>query len=441
MILYQLRLALLSLRRTPLLSALIVMGIALGIGVSITFIAIRQLFAADPIPAKSDVLHYVRVDAWDPVKPFPGTEDTGAPPVAMTYMDAVALTKNDAATRVSPAYPARLFVRADPSQKSDEDPFRVSARLCYGDFFEMMDAPLAFGSGWTRAMDEAIEPVAVIGHDLNQRLFGGRDSVGEKLRVEDVDVTVVGVLAPWKPFLRYWEVINSPVAAPEEIYMPFSLGIRREWDNSGNDYGWGSGGGDSYENFLASESCWLGLWVELPDARAREAYAGFVDAYALQQKELGRFQRPLNNRVTPIRQLFAEYEIVPEELNTMAIVSLLFLGLCVLNVVGLLMGKFLARAPEVGTRRAMGASRLSIFFQHIVECELIGLLGGVLGVAAGAALLLWINRMPHGLEFDLFRLDVLWVVLLLSLGAGFLAGLYPAWRIATLEPAVYLKQA
>ena len=266
MILYNLRLAMLSLRRTPILSSLIVLGIALGIGVAISFLAIWQLFAGDPVPTRSDVLHYVRVDAWDPAKPFPGTEETGAPPIAMTYLDATALMKSDIPTRKSISYPSRLF--AHPG--GDKDPVSLRARLCHGDFFGMMDIPLAHGSGWDGAADENGELVAVIDHDTNVKLFGGRNSVGETLRVEDVEVTVVGVVAPFEPFVRYWEPINSPVAKPASIYLPFALAIQKQWDSSGNDYGWGSGSGEGYEAFLNSESCWLGLWVELQDEQAVE---------------------------------------------------------------------------------------------------------------------------------------------------------------------------
>ena len=64
----------------------------------------------------------------------------------------------------------------------------------------------------------------------------------------------------------------------------------------------------------------------------------------------------------------------------MFIVSLLFLAVCALNLVGLLLGKFLARASEVGVRRALGASRVDIFVQHLVECELIGARGRAIGL-------------------------------------------------------------
>jgi putative ABC transport system permease protein len=83
MLLYNLRLALLSLRRNRVLSAVIVGGIALGIAVSTMFATMRHAFARDPLPGRSQNLFYVRLDAWDPLSPYP-SDGTGAPPTQVT---------------------------------------------------------------------------------------------------------------------------------------------------------------------------------------------------------------------------------------------------------------------------------------------------------------------------------------------------------------------
>ncbi|HEV8266679.1 MAG TPA: FtsX-like permease family protein, partial [Thermoanaerobaculia bacterium] len=94
-------------------------------------------------------------------------------------------------------------------------------------------------------------------------------------------------------------------------------------------------------------------------------------------------------------------------------------------------------------RRALGASRLDVFVQHVVETELIGVVGGVLGIALSASLLLVLNGVVKLVanRSDLFRLDLpmLGLSVLLSLGAGLLAGVYPAWRVCRIAPATLLK--
>jgi putative ABC transport system permease protein len=225
--------------------------------------------------------------------------------------------------------------------------------------------------------------------------------------------------------------------------MPFNFVRPMEIRTAGNDAGWKSPPARGFAGLLASEQVWIQMWVELPTAGDVARYRAFLDAYALEQRKTGRFQRPLDNRVTSVRDLIAEWKVMPKEANATFIVSILFLLVCSLNLIGLLLGKFMARGAEIGVRRAMGASRLDVFFQHVLECELIALAGGAVGLAlarAGVlALGLWIKTL--GVPDDFFRID--WTMAgfasASALAAGLVAGLYPAFRVCRIAPAVHLK--
>ena len=134
---------------------------------------------------------------------------------------------------------------------------------------------------------------------------------------------------------------------------------------------------------------------------------------------------------------------MPNEINALTVVSLLFLAVCSLNLMGLLLGKFLARAPEIGVRRALGARRRDVFVQHVIECEVVGVIGGVLGILLSLAGLAWMNGWVKTLltRDDFFRLDLPMALfaIFLSLLAGLVAGLYPAWRVCRVPPAMHLK--
>src|SRR5216117_414054 len=124
----------------------------------------------------------------------------------------------------------------------------------------------------------------------------------------------------------------------------------------------------------------------------------------------------------------------------MSIVSILFLVVCSLNLVGLLLAKFLARIPEVSVRRALGASRLQVFWQHVVECELVGIAGGLIGLALSLGTLKLIARyVPNGREILHLDPEMIVVSIFLSLVAGLLAGMYPSWRVCSVAPAMQLK--
>jgi putative ABC transport system permease protein len=182
--------------------------------------------------------------------------------------------------------------------------------------------------------------------------------------------------------------------------------------------------------------------VELPKERV-QAYRDFLDAYVGEQKKAGRFPRPLNNRVTPLMGWLKEQRIVPDEVTAMAVVSLLFLTVCALNLMGLLLAKFLARAPEIGVRRALGARRLDIFVQHIVECELVAIIGGAIGITLSLGGIAILNKLVKTIvnRADIVQLDpqMLFLAVALSLAAGLIAGAYPAWRVCRIPPAIHLK--
>ena len=437
---HNLRIAWKSLLRSRGLSFLILLGIALGIALSTTFAAARHSFARDPIPEKSRVLRYVRLDSWDPKNAYPGDGANTLPP-QVTYRDMKGLMASKIPVRQTGTFKTALYVFPDPKVAR---PFQETVRVCFADFFPMFLAPFRYGAAWDAKADEAAEPVAVITKEMNEKLFGGSNSVGRTLRLGERDFRVVGVLDAWLPSVKFYDLTQGQAQAPENIFIPFAWFQPLKLFTFGNSDGWGpSPAAPGIEGLLTSEQTWIQMWVELPDAAAVAAYRSFLDAYALEERRRGRFLRPLNNRLSTIAELMDDFKVVPKEATTLLVVSLLFLAICSVNLVGLLLGKFLARAPEVGVRRALGASRFDIFVQHIVECELIGLVGGLAGIGLSVGMLALLNVVmkAQGIRPDFFGLDAPMVGLsiLLALAAGFVAGAYPAWRTCQLPPAVHLK--
>ena len=434
---YNVKIALKSLRRNPILTALLIGAIALGICVSTTFIALRHLFEKDPLPGKSQTLFYVRMDNWDPQRAYVA-EDPKSLPSQITYRDAMALLKSDIPTRQTPSFKVNLFVHPDPKVGR---PFAENIRVVYRDFFGMFDVPFQYGSAWDKAADAKPEQVVVIDREMNQKLFGGANSVGRAVRLADRDYKVVGVIGDWRPAVKFFDMTQSATAAFEHIYMPFNFTRPLELRTTGNSDGWKGFDGDGVEAFLNSETVWLQYWVELPTAEKQAAFRQFVDNHVRDQKKIGRFQRPLHNEVTSIPDLMKELNAVPPAVKSMSIVSMLFLIVCSLNLVGLLLGKFLARIPEVSVRRALGASKLQVFWQHVVECELVGIAGGALGLLLSMGILRMIAKFANQQAPELVRLDgeMVLVSIFLSLVAGLLAGIYPSWRVCSVAPAMQLK--
>lgn len=435
MLAYQFRIAWLSLKRNPILSVLLVAAIALGVAVATAFVTVHHVYSSNPIPSKSDRLFYVEVDSWGPDRPFSRNRPE-VPPNQVTYRDMKGIMTSEIPTLQSGMFVASLTIH--PSDEKQR-PFRERVRLCFADFFPLFEVPFAYGGGWGHSADLGPEPVVVLDAATNQKIFGGGDSIGKTVRIEDRIFTVSGVLAPWRPSPRFYDPHTGPSQEPEGVYIPFDFVREFEVETSGNILIWNDSEGTTFEEFLSSEAIWIQFWVQLDTERQQEDYLAFLDAYAMEQKKLGRFQRPVNNRVLDVMAWLEDREVVPEESVGMFVIALLFLLVCAVNLIGILLGKFLARAPEVGVRRALGASRSSVFVQHLVECELVGILGGILGLGLSVLVLRLINRLlDNGGQFSL-DLRMTAVAIGLALVAGLVAGIYPAWRICRVAPAIHLK--
>lgn len=443
MILYYLKLAFVSLRETPRISLISVLAIALGIGVATSMTSIHHVFSQNPLPEKSDVLFNVRIDTWDPNSEFFGVAP-GDPPKAVTYQDMSGLMESTIPVRQTGVADAQVYVF--PEDQINK-PYQTLVQLVHADFFAMFNVPFAHGTSWSHEADVSREAVTVLSQEANDKLFGGRDSVGERIRLGTREFTVVGVLEQYQPTPKFYDVVNSLAGATNEFFVPFDL-IREQdlgLSVSGNTDGWGDGStfvGDLI--FTTAEWYWIQFWVEV-EPNQHADYVAFVDGYSRKLKELGRYPRPLNNQVSSMMDWVANRNQTGGTTKIIMILSLLFLAVCAVNLTGLLLGKFLSKANRVGIHRALGAPRHAVFMQHIIECELIGLVGGAVGILlAMLTLKLIVRMMPDMRGFladDIFRLDGTMVAIAVGLAllAGLSAGLFPAWRASRITPAMQIN--
>jgi len=134
-------------------------------------------------------------------------------------------------------------------------------------------------------------------------------------------------------------------------------------------------------------------------------------------------------------------QVVTKSARILVLVSFSFLFVCLLNAMGLMLAKIMGRAGDIGVRRALGASRAAIFAQCLIETGVVGLAGGILGLALTALGLMAARSLLSKNFVALAHLD--WtdttIAVLLAVGATLVAGLYPTWRAAHVQPAWQLK--
>ena len=432
---YYLKLGWLSIQRNPLLSALMIAAIAVGIGASMTIITVNHVMSGNPIPQKSDQLFYVQLDGWDPNQEDENGFET---PDQLTYLDAMALMRADKAYRQVASNRSSLVLEP---QGEGERPFSVSTRNTWADFFPMFEPPFIYGSGWDDSADDNLEKLVVLSREINERVFGGENSVGRSVRLNGMDFQVVGVMDDYLPVPRFYDVTTGAFDEPADIFIPFNIAVEYEFPRNGNTSCWKSPDGEGFEAFLNSECVWIQFWAELRNDEEKQDYMAFLNAYAEQQKELGRFPRPINNRLSDVMEWMEDQEVVEEDARVMLGLSLLFLVVCLLNTIGLLLAKFLGKSTEISLRRALGASRSNLFIQHMIESGLIGLGGGIFGLG-----LTWLGLRGIEMLFGEFIENLVgldWMMVLTAIGlaivSALLAGLYPTWRACRIAPASQLK--
>ncbi|MEO7053147.1 MAG: ABC transporter permease [Rhodanobacter sp.] len=437
---YYLELALRSLKRSPGLTALMVLAIGFGVGASMTSWSVFRAVSGDPIPWKSSRLFLPQIDTWGPQD----RSADGEPPNALNYTDAVALMRDHRAKRQSAMYQiSPSIVPVDASKH----PINVGGHAVYSEFFPMLDVPFKYGGGWSSSDDTNRAPVVVISSKLDQKLFGGANSVGRNLNIEGKDYRVVGVLNHWNPQPRFYDIVNSGSGAngfssqTEDVFLPFQTAIQSGLSNSGNTNCNAVPTESGFVGLQHSSCVWVAYMAELDDAAAVTTYRGYLEGYARDQQKAGRFGWAPNNRLRSLPQWLDYLHVVPSDTKVSLLVAMGLLLVCLVNTVGLLLAKFLRRSGEIGVRRALGAPRAAIYAQFLTEAGIVGAAGGLLGLlltGLGVASVGWV--LPREIA-DLARLDVslLLLTLLLAVVATTLAGLYPTWRAAQVQPAWQLK--
>jgi putative ABC transport system permease protein len=137
-------------------------------------------------------------------------------------------------------------------------------------------------------------------------------------------------------------------------------------------------------------------------------------------------------------------QLITTFVPAIAAVSLLVGGIGVLNI---MLVSVTDRTREIGTRKAIGASDSAILSQFALEAIALAGLGGLLGVILGVGLILvtkilipFIGASGFLSSFDpVLSVGPILAAFSISLAIGLLAGAYPAWRAARLEPIEALR--
>ena len=398
-----LRMALRSINRNKLRSALTMLGIVIGVAAVIAMLAIGQ-------GARNAINSQIASLGTNLLMIFPGAFSSGG--VRQEAGSASRLTEDDATyikTGCNAVQNVTPMARTSSQVKAGGQNWRTSIQGAYPNYLQIRDWGVAEGANYTETDQRGATKVCVLGQTVVTNLFGaGANPVGQIIRIKNLPFTVVGVL----------ESKGQNAGGQDQddvIIAPYST-VQRKLI------------GATYAGSLIASAV---STQQVEDARAqinqtlmdhRKGSQGDGFDYTI------RTQTDISNAANQTAQTLSIL------LASIALVSLLVGGIGIMNI---MLVSVTERTREIGIRMAVGAKGSDVLLQFLVEALVLSFLGGILGMIGGAGAS-WIISKSQGWPVSVSAFSLL-------LGFGFSAatgiffGWYPARKAASLNPIDALR--
>jgi putative ABC transport system permease protein len=259
--------------------------------------------------------------------------------------------------------------------------------------------------------------VAVLSSEAKEKLFSGRNALGEHVRLDGISFEVIGVLQP-----KMQEGDND---INRILYIPFTTM------------------GDLKDNHYLSD-----MWInyEVDD------YVGLEEAVRSVMAIQHKFN-PADHRALYIQSLMRQlhqFQVITLGLKVLlGFIGTLTLGIGGVGLMNIMLVSVTQRTREIGMEKALGCSRRDIFLQFLAEALAISFAGGIFGVILAYAVSLSVGRLTlysamakHAEAGDIRLLidpmTLLIATLILAL-VGLVSGMLPAIRASRLDPIEALR--
>ena len=290
-------------------------------------------------------------------------------------------------------------------------------------YWRILDFKFLEGRPFTAQEEKRGALVAVITDALGHRLFDKQSPIDKTIEIDGRDFRIIGVVPA---------VLMTRWAAYSEVWVPHTTSKSSEYLHSFMGH---------YNGLVLARSR-----TDLPrlqrefDARVarmpiedpktfKEIDTGLDTPFEALARDMtnGPLFRTRSNRVLFMRGL-------------LVFSALLFMMLPALNLITLNLSRILERAPEIGVRKAFGASRRALVSQFVFENVVLTLIGGVIAFIVATTLIVVLNvsNVIAAEQFDINLRVFAWGIVIATF-FGVLSGVYPAWRMSRLHPVNALR--
>ncbi|HYC88078.1 MAG TPA: ABC transporter permease [Thermoanaerobaculia bacterium] len=393
--------ALTNLNRHKLRTSLTMLGMIFGVGAVIAMLSIgagaekKALEAIGRLGLRNIIVRAKEVKPED-------RQELRKKSLGVSLRDAEAIVEAvPNVERVLPRIEVKPYQIMAPGAKTKGKVFGVAWR-----YREVADVGLSHGRFFDARDEHEHAQVCVIGEEVRRNLFGYGDVLGKQLKVNDVWLEVVGVLAS--------DPEGATQSTTKEIWIPVSTAMRK-FDRDPLDA--------PVDELLVTvkEGVSTRRTSQVIEPLLQRLHGG-ADDYEVVVPEALLEQSRQTQRI---------FNIV---MGSIAGISLLVGGIGIMNI---MLASVLERTREIGVRRAIGATRKDIRSQFVIESFTISLIGGIAGIIIGivlARLVAAYAGWPTVITISSLLLSTG-----VSISVGLVSGIYPAARAAELNPVEALR--
>lgn len=289
-------------------------------------------------------------------------------------------------------------------------------------YFDLFNIKLTDGLEFNTFQYDHGEPVCIIGHDINTRLFSKTKAIGQYLKCGDVWLKVIGILEERAGISLSAETKDKNRNFNDNIFIPVKTMLLR------------------YSNRALITEIKLHDYDDEESSSADRQNTNQLDRIIVQVRETEELEptvEVLNRMILRRHSDVKDFEIsVPElllkqqqktkdifniVLGAIAAISLLVGGIGIMNI---MLASVLERVREIGIRQAIGATRKDIVIQFLAESVFISVGGGIIGVLAGVILSKLIMKISGVMTIITWYSVILSFVI--SVAVGIIFGFMPA---------------
>ena len=396
-----LRIALRALRRNTMRSFLTTLGIIIGVAAVIAMMAIGA-------GARAQVQAAFAAMGTNLLVLLPGSTTAGGSRGGFGSMPTITWDDLSAITTEVPTVKAAApNLRSSQSIISDEYNWTTSVTGTSPEYFQIRNWPIDSGAGFTQSDVTAGAKSVVLGKTVVEKLFGMRvDPVGQSVRIGNTPFTVVGVAAAKGQS-------SSGQDYDDAAFIPYTTFARRI-----------QGGLSKYLSGMVYVQA---VSTEQTIRAMQDVTQLLRDRHKLGEGQEDDFSIRNMNEIAGAQQQGTD--TMTSLLASVAAVSLLVGGIGIMNI---MLVSVTERTREIGVRMAIGAKPRSILAQFLIEALVLSVVGGILGVALGVGIALWLTskfQWPIQIQVNVIALSVGFSGLV-----GIVFGLFPARKASQLDP-------